>query len=161
MRHATQFAMHPGWQVLLKDVGLSPTHVLRRAGQPDDLFTRPGATLETRAYFDLWRAIEAEGADPLLPIRIGSAISVEVFDAPIFAALCSPDLDTALRRISCYKPLVGPVKLHVHSDREGTTTEVEWLEKAEPPPALLVTVELVSSCSWRAWRPASASSRSG
>ncbi len=143
MRHATHFAMHPGWQIFLKDAGVSATNALRRAGLPDDLFTRPGASLSTRAFFDLWRAIDDEAADPTLPVRLGSAISAETFDAPIFAALCSPDLDTALRRISHYKPLVGPVALHVTPHSAGTTIEVEWFDKAFRPPAVLVAVELI------------------
>jgi AraC-like DNA-binding protein len=68
---------------------------------------------------------------------------VEAFDPPIFAALCSPDLNTALGRISRYKRLVCPMRLHVHVGERATTLELQWLDAAAEPPASLVATELV------------------
>ena len=143
MKVSNTFAVQPGWRLLLKDIGIRATDVLRRAGLPDDLFTRPSAALSTVQYFDFWRALEKEADDPLLPLRVGRAISVESFDTPIFAALCSPDLNTALRRISRYKKLMCPMVLHVDEGAESTQLEVEWLDKTISPPDVLVAVELI------------------
>ncbi len=143
MRSGGSFAVHPGWAVLLKDVGIDATSVLRRAALPDDLFSRPSASLSTLDYFRFWQALEEEADDPALPIRLGSGISVEAFDAPIFAALCSPNLNTALQRIRRYKPLIGPMALHIDQGSTATTLEIEFLEKAIPPPPVLIATELV------------------
>lgn len=137
------FTVNPGWRVLLTDLGLNTGNVLRRAGLPDDLFGREKATLTTDEYFQLWRGLEEESADPVLPLRIGAAISVESFDPPIFAALCSRDLNTALGRIALYKRLICPMKLHVNIDDASTTLELEWLNTTLNPPASLVISELV------------------
>jgi hypothetical protein len=96
------------------------------------LFSRERAALSTDEYFNLWRGIETEADNPLLPLKIGQAISVEAFDPPIFAAMCSPNLNIALQRISRYKRLVMPMALHIKQTR--ATIE---------PPASLVTAELV------------------
>lgn len=40
MKHAHAFTLPPGWRILLKDLGIRPADVLRRAGLPDDLLTR-------------------------------------------------------------------------------------------------------------------------
>lgn len=137
------FAVNPGWRLLLTDLGLQPQHILRRAGLPDDLFGHEKATLTTEAYFRLWRGLEAEACDPLLPLRLGAAISVEAFDPPIFAALCSPNLNTALERIAHYKRLVMPMVLHIDVGDKVTTLELEWLDATIEPPVSLVMAELV------------------
>jgi AraC-like DNA-binding protein len=143
MSQPHHWTINTGWRILLADAGLDPANVLRRAGLPDDLFGRPKAVLDTAGYFRLWRGIEEEAADPLLPLRLGSAISVEAFDPAIFAALCSPDLNTALARIARYKRLVCPVALHVEVGAAATAVEIEWLDATARPPATLLAVELV------------------
>ena len=101
------------WRILLTDLGIRPADVLRLADLPDDLLNREKAALTTDEYFRLWHGIESAANDPLLPIKIGQTISVEAFDPPVFAALCSPNLNTALQRISRYKRLIMPMALHV------------------------------------------------
>jgi AraC-like DNA-binding protein len=86
MTHPNVFTVNPGWRIVLLDAGLNPTNVLRRAGLPDDLFGREKETLSSEKYFDLWRAIEAEADDPTVSLRLGSSVTMESFDPPIFAA---------------------------------------------------------------------------
>jgi AraC-like DNA-binding protein len=143
MARSHSFAVNPGWQILLADLGIQPANVLRRAGLPEDLFGRAKAMLSTEEYFRLWEGIEAEAGDPALPLRIGAALSVETFDPPIFAALCSPDLNTALARLATYKRLVCPMALHVDIGSRATTLELEWLDASVRPPASLVGTEAV------------------
>jgi len=131
------------WRILLKDLGINPANVLRRAKLPEDLFLHEGASLSTPEYFNLWRAVEEESKDPLLPLKIGSYISAESFAPPVFAALCSPNLNTALARLSLYKRLVCPVALLVDQGPGSTSLEIRGLEIDLEPPASLVTMELV------------------
>ncbi len=137
------FTVNPGWRILLTDLGIRPANVLRLAGLPDDLLTRENAALSTDEYFRFWRGIEMEADDPLLPIKIGKTISVEAFDPPVFAAMCSPNLNVALQRISRYKRLIMPMVLHIKETRSSTSLELEWLDATIEPPASLVTAELV------------------
>ena len=137
------YTVNPGWRILLNDLGIHPIEVLRRAGLPEDLFSRENAVLNTAEYFRFWYALEESADDPLLPLRIGSAISVEAFDPPVFAALCSPDLNTALQRIALYKRLVLPMVLHVGIGGRVTILEIEWLDATVEPPVSLVAAELV------------------
>lgn len=143
MSSGNVYTVNPGWRILLNDLGIHPIEVLRRAGLPEDLFSRENAVLNTAEYFRFWYALEESADDPLLPLRIGSAISVEAFDPPVFAALCSPDLNTALQRIALYKRLVLPMVLHVGIGGRVTILEIEWLDATVEPPASLVAAELV------------------
>ena len=143
MSSANVFTVNPGWRVLLNDLGLHPLEVLRKAGLPEDLFSRKDAVLDTAEYFRFWEALEESADDPLLPLRIGSAISVEAFDPPVFAALCSPDLNTALQRLARHKKLLCPMALHVGVTDRSTMLEIEWLDAFAEPPGSLIAVELV------------------
>nr|WP_244507268.1 AraC family transcriptional regulator ligand-binding domain-containing protein [Pseudomonas panipatensis] len=79
--------MDIGWQALLKVLGLQPSHVLRRAGLPEDLLSREGQQLVTADYFRFWRALEVEAGGAMFPLRIVETVSAESFDPPLFAAL--------------------------------------------------------------------------
>ncbi|MGB8931451.1 MAG: AraC family transcriptional regulator ligand-binding domain-containing protein [Anaeromyxobacteraceae bacterium] len=137
------YTIDQSWRVILADLGVSPANVLRRAGLPGDLLGRGRSTLSQADYFRLWRVLEEEAADPTLPLRIGAAIKGEAFDPPIFAALCSPDLDTALERVARFKTLTCPMRLEVDVRPKATALGLSWLDASEAPPATLVATELV------------------
>ncbi len=131
----------PGWRVMLTDAGLVPADVLRRAGLPDDLLSRAQA-LSTEEYFRFWSSVEQQAGDPGIGLRIGSEISVEAFDPPIFAALCSRNLNEALERLARYKRLIAPATLHVDVGPRSTSLALEWLDTTVDPPAALIDGEL-------------------
>ena len=143
MKQAIRFSVQPGLKVLLSDMGVSPVEVLRLAGLPADLFSRKEASLSSAEYFRLWQGLErATGAD-VLPLKIGQYISVEVFDPPIFASLCSPDLNTALQRLAQFKKLIGPMTLDVEIEATQTRATLECYGNDELIPTSLVAAELV------------------
>lgn len=106
-----RFTVDQGWRIIFKDIGLDPRAALKRAGLPGDILTRKGASLSSEEYFRFWSALEQTIEDPCFPIRIMTSLSSEAFDPVLFAALCSPNLNVALRRISQFKPLLGPIRL--------------------------------------------------
>lgn len=143
MAKSGAYGVNPGWRVLFEDLGLSAANILKRAGLPSDLWGRPRASLSTDEYFRLWRSIEEESGDPALLLRIGSTYSVESFDAPLFAALCSLDLNVALTRLAIFKRLIARQVLLVEIGPTATTLEFEWLDTSIEPPPAMVTAELV------------------
>ncbi len=143
MINTNGFTVNPGWRVLMGDLGINVTNILRRAGLPDDLFNRENAILSTDEYFRMWKGIEEESNDPLIPLNMGKIISVESFDPPIFAAFCSPDLNTALERIGRYKKLVCPMTLDLERKSDSTTMIVKWLDSTIEAPTSLYAGELV------------------
>lgn len=134
------FVVPAGFRALLSDLGVSPANVLRRASLPSDSWSR--RTLPPAEYFALFDAIANESGVPNLPIAVGKALSVEVFDPPIFAAMCSPNLLVAAERISEYKALIGPMRLQVDHAPVGTTLTMLWPAPHTPPESLAVS-ELV------------------
>jgi len=138
-----RFVIDLGWAVLLKDLGLSPQDLLRRARLPLDLLSRKAPSLSTQECFRLWDGMAALMDDPAFPLALGQAVSVEAFSPPIFASFCSADLNTALDRLSQYKPLIGPMRLDVVCGAERTSATLGGLPENEPLPPSLVATELV------------------
>ena len=143
MQTSHTFQVHNSWSIALRQLGINGANVLRRAGLPEDLFSRDGATLSTKEHFRLWRGLEEEVNHPLLPLKISAFLTTERFNPPVFLAVCSPDLNTALIRLAKYKRLVCPMALLVSKDEKSTTLEFQWLETTQNPPASLAAMELV------------------
>lgn len=132
MKNAHRFNVEPGWRLLMLDMGLQPGDALRLAGLPADLFARRGASLSAQQYFALWQALQQLAGERELPLMIAETVSTESFSPTLFAALCSPDLDTALKRISRFKRLLAPMDLDV-AIRDGHTTATLHLDLPEAP----------------------------
>ncbi|UXU85982.1 AraC family transcriptional regulator [Burkholderia sp. S-53] len=137
-----RFAISPGWQVMIIDLGLRVDELLRCAQLPADLFARPEGGLTTREYFRMWRAMEEMVDTPAIALRVLDLLTAETFDPPIFAALCSPNLEVAIRRIAQFKPLIGPIRLHIARESDVLTLTVDFLERDPPPPGTLLATEL-------------------
>ncbi|MBG8554373.1 AraC family transcriptional regulator [Hymenobacter guriensis] len=136
------YALDTTWRTLLKDLGVVPANVLRRAGLADDLLQQPSVRLASADYYRLWDGIEAE-TGPLLPLHLVEAVRSESFSPPLFAALCSPNLLVAAQRIARYKTLIGPLRLDVVKARDVVSVELTWLDAPLAPPVSLVVMELL------------------
>ena len=138
-----KFVLDRGWQILLKDLRVSPQDLLRQARLPLDLLSQPNPTLTAAEYFRCWQGLEALlSDDPAFPLKIVESISAESFSPPIFACICSENLNLALQRLAQYKPLAGPIKLDVTQTNRQTTVAIEALPGNPPLPTSLVALEL-------------------
>lgn len=122
-RSQTAPTVHVGkaWRLILSDLGLSTQTVLRRAGLPSGVLDGDGTRITLDAFYTLWDSMNAEANDPTLALRLGQVASVELFDPALFAAICSPDMNTAARRLGEFKRLVGAFGLDVEVQNAVTT----------------------------------------
>lgn len=133
------FALDISWKTLLKDAGLEPVRILRRAGLPDDLFLQKARGLDTHEYIRFWSALEAETNHPAFPVPLIELISADVFDPPLFAALCSSNMMQAVQRLARYKQLIAPMVLETTVEQNGIlTVSPRWLYAIAIPPSLQV-----------------------
>lgn len=138
MRSSATYALSPGWRVLLRDLGVAPGPLLRRAGLAEDLLSHDGPRVAPAAYHALWEVLEHDAGDAALPVVIARALSVEAFDPTLLAAICSADLAAAAERLAAFKPLLGPMKLSVER-RNGLRLSLRWPDGLTPPRALALT----------------------
>lgn len=140
---ANHFLVAKTWKIMIADMGVDPANVLRRAGLPIHLFSIPDAKLSPGEYFRLWHGLEKAAGDVELPLLIGTALSAEAFDPSIFASICSPDLNTALKRLARFKRLISPLLLSVEVGRERTDAVLRWHGCHENVPFCMGMSELV------------------
>lgn len=136
------YPVSPAWLLMMRDLGIHPGDVLRRAGVAFDILAREHATLRGDEFARLLWALEEEVADPTLAIRVAQALTFEMFDPPVFAAMCSPDFNTAIQRLSHYKRLCAPIALQITVGPDVTRVRPVWSEPPLEPPSLLYTMEL-------------------
>ncbi|MGK3224703.1 AraC family transcriptional regulator ligand-binding domain-containing protein [Enterobacter soli] len=133
------FSLNIGWRTLIKDIGLTPEDILRRAHLPDDTFSRTGRGLDTDEYIRLWLALESGMNNPAFPLNLVEKVSAEVFDPPLFAALCSTNMMQAVQRLARYKQLIAPMALETAVDHNGILTVSPcWLSATSIPISLQV-----------------------
>jgi len=143
MKRASKFALPPTWKVMLHDMQIDPVAVLAHAALPQDLFQRPNATLSPAEYFQLWYGIEQAAGDRKVPLLLAEHLRAESFDAPIFAAICSPNLHAAVKRLRQYKPLIGPMEMVLSSCTQTLSITIECYGYNEKLPRYLGLSELV------------------
>ncbi len=144
---ALDYAVWPGWRVLMQDAGLATAPILRRAQLPGDLFARQNVRLDPDSFFKLWNAIDAEAmsldADLPAPLRIARVMSSDWFDPELFAALCSANLSDALERIAKYVRLIAPMSIKVERGPVQTTVSIAFLGDGKPPPSVFLAFKMV------------------
>jgi AraC-like DNA-binding protein len=120
-------------KLILRDLGVSPSAVMRRVGLPDDFLSRDRLMVTTDQCFGLWEAIAEEAEREDLGLYIGQSVSAEMFEPALFAGLCSPDLQTAAERLAIYKRTLGPLTMTVDHDAEGMRLGFGSLSRPELP----------------------------
>lgn len=138
-----RYVLETGWQILFKDMDVSVQDVLSHARLPLDLLSRKTPTVTGDEYFRLWDGMaHVLRREPTFPLRLVRSITPELFSPPIFASLCSQDLNMALHRIEHYKPLVGPLSLEIQQNNRYTVVAYRGLSDTVPPPDSLIASEL-------------------
>ena len=120
MKRASKFTIPPNWKVLFNDLGLDVHEILAHAGLPQGLFEQPKVQLTPVQYFRIWHGIEAASHGTEMPLKLAEVLSFESCDVPIYAAMCSDNLNAALVRLRDYKPLIGPMILDIEKDNTAT-----------------------------------------
>ncbi len=125
-------SVHVGsaWRILLRDMKLDEVAILRRAGLPPTALDGDGSHVSLDQYYALHDAVEEEADDPTIALRAGKIVSIELFDPALFAAICSPNMNTAATRLGEFKRLVGQFTLDVEID--DTQTRIRYRCKHRP-----------------------------
>ena len=143
MNSAKKFIIGHGWQIIFKDLDISVSEILSRAQLPTDLFSRPNITVNSKEYFQFWVGLAETVKDNAFPVKLGQAIPVESFNPPLFAALCSPNLLVAMKRLSHFKKLLGPMSLVVQENHDSVTVTIDSINPDETIPVFLAGTESV------------------
>ncbi len=135
------YSIGAGWKGLLADLGVRYQDVLRRADLPEDLLNHRDPRVSGKKFLAFARAIEEEIDHPQLPVVLIDAMTAEFFSPPVFASLCSPNLEVAAKRLARFKPLVAPVRLSVETVDDGLKLSYLWHDTLTDVPASMYGAE--------------------
>lgn len=139
-----KYLLETEWGPGFRDLGVSEQDMLRRAELPLDLFHQKSPALTAQEVYRLCHAIDDMNADdPTYMLRHMQAITLDSFSPPVFACLCSQDLTTAARRLTKYKPIIGPFELQLHELTDNTAIEIREGAGHEPLPRMMILFELL------------------
>ena len=139
----TNFLIGRAYRDYLSAMGFCVEQVLKKAGLPEDLFARQAPCLGAEEYFRFLQAIEALSPDKDAPVRLASSGLVSQISPPVFAASCSPDARTCLRRLAQYKPLIGALLYRVEETETELSVELVSARAGLELPEILVGIEFV------------------
>ncbi|AYV24077.1 AraC family transcriptional regulator [Vibrio mediterranei] len=143
MKRANKFVIPPNWKLMFNDLDLNIEEVLAYAKLPKGLFAQEKVQLSPSQYFQLWHGVDlaAHGRD--MPLEFAKVMSLEFFDVPIYAAICTPNLNAAAKRLQEYKPLIGPMVLDIDTNDEYTELLISCYGFEAPLPLCLNLSELI------------------
>ncbi len=121
MKH---FLLDKNYGAYLSTMGFSVEEVLKKALLPEDLFARQAPSLTVEEYFRFMQAIDALSPEEQTPIKLAASDRIETFSPPIFAAYCSRNGLTCLKRLAQYKPLIGALLYKVTENESEVCVEV-------------------------------------
>lgn len=140
MKH---FLLDKNYGAYLSAMGFSVEEVLKKAILPEDLFAHQTPSLAVEEYFRFMQAIDALSPDEQTPIKLAASDSIETFSPSIFAAYCSRNGLTCLKRLAQYKPLIGALLYKVTENESEVCVEVVSADAELELPEILVGIEFV------------------
>lgn len=136
-----RFLIDKNYGAYLSAMGFSLEEVLKKALLPEDLFARQAPSLAPEEYFRFLRAVDALSPDDGTPIQLAASDRIEAFSPPIFAAYCSRDGLTCLKRLARYKPLIGALLYRVEETKNEVSVELLSADETLELPEILVEIE--------------------
>ncbi len=118
--------------------GVDVAAVLRHAGVLPSRFHLPKARLTTREFFAFWRAVEEVVGARDLGLRLGSEARPHQLDVASLAALHSPNLGEALKKLARYKRLICPEEITIEIADGEARIRFDWVLAKEHLPMLVV-----------------------
>lgn len=131
------------YEKYLEMMGVQVGEALKEAGIPEDLFSQKKPVLDEAAYYRLMEAAGKQMTDPQLLIQTVAADNVEAFSPPVFAAWCSRNARTCLKRLSQYKRIIAPMKYEIGESGAKLSLTIEAGRESLNMPSFLVELEFV------------------
>ena len=94
------FLIDKNYGAYLSAMGFSVEEVLKKAVLPEDLFARQTPSLTAEEYFRFMQAVDTLSPDDETPIQLAASDNIETISPPIFAAYCSCNALTCLKRLA-------------------------------------------------------------
>lgn len=122
---------------------LSPDNVLRRARLPAVCISPDFRGVTDAEYFALWTALSLEYGGTDIARKLAMAVAHGPFFPALFAFSCSPSIITGLKRLTIFKPLIGPMRIVTRETADSLTIEIKPVREDLHCPASMAESEMI------------------
>ena len=122
----------------LRENGVPPAAVLRRAALPEGWLRQEKILATTEELFAFWRAVGEVSGDPAIGLRLGRDTPADGGTPQTVAALHSESFLDAVQRMGRYKKLTCPEEIRLTHARAECAVEFVFLLGGDAEPAVLV-----------------------
>ncbi|MGY4688833.1 helix-turn-helix domain-containing protein [Salibacterium sp. K-3] len=130
-----------GFWTGLRQLGIAPYEVARKAGLPLTIINEPIVTASQ--YFSIWQAFSDIIGDTAKGIiKLTTGFETVHFPPTVLAAYHARDYRDALTRMARYKRMCPPESLLITERGDECTIELGWLYTEQPGPSMLVGITL-------------------
>lgn len=138
---STRIKMPLGFWEGLRQLGIAPHDVIRKAQLPITLMTEP--TVSLAQYYAIWQAY-ADHMDDMATgiIQLATSFDSNHYPPTVLAAYHARDFRDALNRMARYKQLCPPESLRITEEGENCTIELQWSDREQSGPPMLVGITL-------------------
>lgn len=138
-----KFVLDRKFLSLIEGIGISPMELIKKARLSEDLFSHQIPSVTAIEYIGLMNSLKELSTDECIPIKIGTIDTLETFSPPIFAAYCSKNALTCIKRLAKYKKLIGPLLFTVTESDNDLILQITSENEEYELPEFLVAIELV------------------
>ncbi|WP_281975048.1 AraC family transcriptional regulator [Halobacillus litoralis] len=141
MTSHTRIKFPAGFWEGLRQLGIAPHEVARKAGLPLTIINEP--VVNSSQYFLIWQAYSDIIGDTAKGIiKLTTGFETVHFPPTVLAAYHARDYRDALTRMARYKHLCPPESLLITEEGDECTIELEWLYIEQQGPSMLVGITL-------------------
>lgn len=141
MTSYTRIKFPTGFWTGLRQLGIAPHEVVRKAGLPLTIINEP--VVNTIQYFSIWQAYSDLIDDTAKGIiKLATGFETVHYPPTVLAAYHARDYRDALTRMARYKQMCPPENLLITEGDEHCTIELKWLYTEQPGPSMLIGITL-------------------
>ncbi|UOQ49770.1 AraC family transcriptional regulator [Gracilibacillus caseinilyticus] len=130
-----------GFWTGLRQLGITPHEIVRKAGLPLTIINEPVVT--SLQYFSIWQAYsDIIGDTAKGNIKLTTGFETVHFPPTVLAAYHARDYHDALTRMARYKRLCPPESLLITEAGDDCTIKLDWLQTDRPGPPMLTGITL-------------------
>ncbi|WP_208591974.1 AraC family transcriptional regulator [Gracilibacillus suaedae] len=137
----TRIRFPAGFWTGLRQLGIAPEEVVRKAGLPLTIINE--AVVTVPQYISIWQSysdIIGDTANGIIKLTTG--FETVHFPPTVLAAYHARDYRDALTRMARYKRLCPPESLLITEEGDDCTIELKWLYTEQSGPAMLIGITL-------------------
>lgn len=141
MTSYTRIKFPTGFWTGLRQLGVAPHEVVRKAGLPLTIINE--TVVNASQYFSIWQAY-SDLMDDIAKgiIKLVNGLETVQYPPTVLAAYHAHDYRDALTRMARYKQMCPPENLLITEEDDHCSIELKWLYTDQPGPSMLIGITL-------------------